>query len=109
MRVPGIVKEGADPEVAVLLLDFILTPPANIDTTGASIKALRDAMDAARARGGKLAVVASVLGTDADLQNVTLQRQKLREAGVYVCKSNRQAAQLAGEIVRLKKARDTNG
>ena len=37
------------------------------------------------------------------------QRQKLREAGVYVCKSNRQAAQLAGEIVRLKKARDTNG
>lgn len=109
MRVPGIVKEGADPEVAVLLLDFILTPPANIDTTGTSIKALRDAMDAAKARGGTLAVVASVLGTDADLQNVTLQRQKLREAGVYVCKSNRQAAQLAGEIVRLKKERDTNG
>lgn len=109
MRVPGIVKEGADPETAVLLLDFILTPPANIDPAGTSIKAIRDAMDAARARGGKLAVVASVLGTDADLQNVTLQRQKLREAGVYVCKSNRQAAQLAGEIVRLKKERDTNG
>lgn len=109
MRVPGIVKEGADPEVAVLLLDFILTPPANIDPVGTSVKALRDAMDAATARGGKLAVVASVLGTDADLQNVTLQRRKLREAGVYVCKSNRQAAQLAGEIVRLKKERDNNG
>lgn len=109
MRVPGIVKEGNDPDVAVLLLDFILTPAANIDPAGTSIKALRDAMEQAKARGGKLAVVASVLGTDADLQNVTLQRQKLRDAGVYVCKSNRQAAQLAGEIVRLKKVRDSNG
>lgn len=109
MRVPGIVKEGADPDVAVILLDFILTPAANIDPVGTSIKALKDAMDQAKARGGKLAAVASVLGTDADLQNVTLQRQKLRDAGVYVCKSNRQAAQLAGEIVRLKKERDTNG
>lgn len=109
MRVPGIVKEGADPETAVILLDFILTPAANIDPAGTSIQALRGAMDAAKARGGRLAVVASVLGTDADLQNVTLQRQKLREAGVYVCRSNRQAAQLAGEIIRLKKERDQDG
>lgn len=109
MRVPGIVKEGADPEVAVLLLDFILTPAANLDPAGTSLPALTDAMASAKARGGKLAVVASVLGTDADLQNASLQRQKLRDAGVYVCKSNRQAAQLAGEIIRLKKERDFNG
>ena len=109
MRVPGIVKEGADPETAVMLMDFILTPAANIDPVGTSIQAIRDAMEAARTRGGRLAVVASVLGTDADLQNVTLQRKKLQDAGVYVCKSNRQAAQLAGEIVRLKKERDQNG
>lgn len=109
MRLPGIEKEGEDPEVAVLLLDFILTPPANPDPAGTTIAALRRAMDAAKARGGKLVVVASVLGTDADVQNATLQRQKLREAGVYVCKSNRQAAQLAGEIIRLKKERDNHG
>ena len=109
MRVPGIVKEGADPETAVMLMDFILTPAANIDPVGTSVQAIRDAMEAARTRGGRLAVVASVLGTDADLQNVTLQRKKLQDVGVYVCKSNRQAAQLAGEIVRLKKERDQNG
>ena len=51
-------------------------------------------------------VVASVLGTGADLQNVDLQREKLRDAGVYVCQSNRQAAQLAAEIIRQKKERD---
>ncbi len=108
MRVPGIVKEGADPETAVILMDFILTPAANIDPVGTSVQAIQDAMEAVKARGGRLAVVASVLGTDADFQNVTLQRQKLRDIGVYVCKSNRQAAQLAGEIVRLKKERDQN-
>lgn len=108
MRLPAILKEGKDPETAVILLDFILTPPANIDPAGVTVKALREAMDNASKRGGKIAVVASVLGTDADFQNVKLQRDELREAGVYVCKSNRQAAQLAAEIARLKRERDND-
>ena len=70
------------------------------------LSAVRTAMESAEKRGGKIAVVASVLGTDADLQNVDLQRKKLRDAGVYVCQSNRQAAQLAAEIIRQKKERD---
>lgn len=106
MRLPLLAKEGADPETAVLLLDFILTPPEHIDPAGVTLPVLQQAMEAARARGGRLAVVCSVLGTDADLQNVTLQRQKLREAGVYVCRSNRQAGQLAARIIQLKKERD---
>lgn len=106
MRLPAIIKEGEDEETAVILLDFILTPPEHIDPAGVTIKALQTAAELARQRGGEIAVVASVLGTDADLQNVTLQRTKLREAGVYVCKSNRQASQLAGEIIRLKNERD---
>ena len=106
MRLPAIVKEGADPETAVILLDFILTPPEHIDPAGVTLRAIREAMDAARGRGGRIAVVASVLGTDADLQNADLQRRELRDAGVYVCRSNRQAAQLAAEIIRQKKERD---
>lgn len=103
MRLPLIAKEGADPETAVILLDFILTPPEHIDPAGITLPALTKAMEDARARGGKLAVVCSVLGTDADLQNVSQQRQKLRDIGVYVCRSNRQAAQLAAKIIQLKK------
>ena len=106
MRLPLIAKEGKDPQTAVLLLDFILTPPEHIDPAGVTLPVLTEAMAAARARGGKLAVVCSVLGTDADLQNVSHQRQKLREAGVYVCRSNRQAGQLAAKIIQLKKERD---
>ena len=106
MRLPLIAKEGEDPETAVILLDFILTPPEHIDPAGVTLPALIRTMEAARARGGKIAVVCSVLGTDADLQNVSLQRQKLRDAGVYVCRSNRQAGQLAAKIIQMKKERD---
>lgn len=107
MRLPLIAREGLDPETAVILLDFILTPPEHIDPAGVTLPALTRAMEQARARGGKLAVVCSVLGTDADLQNVDLQRQKLRDAGVYVCRSNRQAGQLAAKIIQLKQERDS--
>lgn len=106
MRLPLIAKEGEDPETAVILLDFILTPPEHIDPAGVTLQVLTKAVEGARARGGKLAVVCSVLGTDADLQNVSQQRQKLRDAGVYVCRSNRQAGQLAAKIIQLKKERD---
>ena len=106
MRLPLIAKEGEDPETAVILLDFILTPPEHIDPAGVTLPALIRTMEAARARGGKIAVVCSVLGTDADLQNVSLQRQKLLDAGVYVCRSNRQAGQLAAKIIQMKKERD---
>jgi succinyl-CoA synthetase alpha subunit len=107
MRLPAIAKEGEDPETAVILLDFILTPASNMDPAGVTIPALIKAMEYAKSRNGKIAVVASVLGTDADLQNATDQREKLRKAGVYVCKSNRQAGQLAAEIIRQKNARDS--
>lgn len=106
MRLPLIAKEGKDPETAVILLDFILTPPEHIDPAGVTLKVLDEVRQAAKARGGKIAVVCSVLGTDADLQNADAQRKKLRDAGVYVCKSNRQAGQLAAEIIRLKNERD---
>ena len=106
MRLPLIAKEGEDPETAVILLDFILTPPEHIDPAGVTLPVLTKAMEAARARGGKIAVVCSVLGTDADLQNADAQRQKLRDAGVYVCRSNRQAGQLAAKIIQMKKERD---
>ena len=102
VRLPLIEKEGDDPQTAVILLDLILCPPEHIDPAGVTIKAIKAATDKACARGGKIAVVASVLGTDADFQNANLQREELCNAGVYVCKTNRQAAKLAAKIVKLR-------
>ena len=102
MRNPLIAKEGDDPETAVILMDQILCPPGTINPAEVSLKAINEAREKAKARGGKIAVVLSVLGTDADLQDAEEQRRIFREAGVYVCKSNKQAAQLAAEIIKLK-------
>ena len=109
VRRPAILREAADAETAVILLDFILTPPGHMDPVGYVLDDIRKANEQAHAQGRHIVFVASVLGTDADFQNVSLQRQKLRDAGVLVCKSNHQAALLAGEIIRQKKERDENG
>ena len=103
VRKPAILREAADPEVAVILLDFILTPPGHPDPAGYVLDDVRRAQKVARQRGGRIAFVASVLGTTADFQNIDDQRRKLMETGVLVCSTNYKAAQLAAKIIRLKK------
>lgn len=108
VRRPAIPREAADPETAVILLDFILTPPGHMDPAGYVLEDVRAAQAQARTSGRELIFVASVLGTDADFQNVRVQRQKLADAGVLICKTNHQAALLAGEIIRQKRERDAH-
>ena len=101
-RRPFILREGEDPETCVLLLDFIFAVSAHPDPVGVILDELKKVMADARDRGGRLAVVASICGTDADFQNLEEQWRKLIETGVYVCSTNRQAADLAARIVALK-------
>lgn len=109
VRKPAILWEAGDPETAVILLDFILTPPGHMDPVGYVLDDIRKAQELARDAGRHIVFVASVLGTDADFQNVSAQRKKLAHAGVLVCRTNHQAALLSGEIVRQKKERDMHG
>lgn len=101
-RRPFILREGEDPETCVLLLDFIFAVSAHPDPVGVILDDLKMVMADARARGGRLAVVAAICGTDADFQKLEEQRRKLLDAGVFVCSTNRQAADLAARIVALK-------
>ena len=98
--------EASDPEVAVICLDFILTPPGHPDPAGYLVEDIKKAQQMARDRGGKLVFIASVLGTTADFQDIRVQEQELRDAGVIVLNSNARAAKLAGKIIRLKEERD---
>ncbi|WP_102410005.1 hypothetical protein [Beduinella massiliensis] len=101
IRCPHILREAEDPTTAVLLLDFIFAAAAHPDPVGVVLQKIKEAMALAQSRGGKLAVVASVCGTDADFQNLAQEKQMLSEAGVYVCDTNYRAALLAGKIVEL--------
>jgi len=81
-----------------LLLDIVLGHGAHPDPAGELLPAIDAARDQASRRGGALAVVASVTGTDADPQNRSAQVSRLRGAGVVVMPSNAQAARLAARI-----------
>jgi FdrA protein len=93
LRCDRILAEGQDPQVAILLLDFVLGFNASPDPAGELVPAIKEAKGAARKRGGSLSVVASICGTEGDPQNFRLQVRVLEEAGVIVFPSSAQAAQ----------------
>jgi FdrA protein len=99
LRNHAIVEAGADPRVAVLLLDVILGLGSHADPAGATVPAVREALARAEAGGRQLAVIAHVVGTDRDPQGLAQQEATLRSAGVHVLGSNYHAAVAASLIV----------
>ena len=98
-RCDRIAAEAADPETAVILLDLVLGHGSHPDPAGLTANAVREALGKARSDGRDLAVIASVTGTDADVQPRADQVQKLLDAGVVVVASNVRAARLAGMVI----------
>jgi FdrA protein len=98
IRREWIAREAADPSTAVLLLDAVLGYGAHPDPAGDIAPALERARAVAAAGGRRLAIVASVCGTDADPQGRAGQVEALVRRGVLVMPSNAQAARLAARI-----------
>jgi len=99
LRNHAIVEAGADPRVAVVLLDVILGLGSHADPAGATVPAIREAFARADADGRQLAVVAHIVGTDLDPQGLAPQTATLRSAGVHVLGSNHHAAVAASLLV----------
>ncbi len=99
IRTERIELEMEDPEVAVLLIDCVIGYSSHPDPAGAMLDVLQAAKSRARERGGYLAIVGSVTGTEGDSQNVHDQRRKLKSAGCVVMPSNYQAAKLVERIM----------
>jgi len=59
LRRERIIREGGDPTVAVLLLDFILGTISSADPVGDLLSAIEIAKGKSRGRGGHLCVAAS--------------------------------------------------
>lgn len=99
LRHERILREARDPEVAVVLLDFILGYNASPEPVGDLLPAIERARRAVAEHGGYLSVVASVCGTDGDPQGLQSQVTALEEAGVVVLPSNAQAASYCAMLV----------
>jgi FdrA protein len=93
VRREWIAREGREPGTAVLLLDVILGYGAHRNPAGEILPALDEVR-----RERAVAVVASVCGTDGDVQDRRAQIAALRAHDVCVMPSNAQAARLAARI-----------
>lgn len=95
VREPHILAALADPSCTVLLLDCVLGYGATADPAGAITQCILQ-HPAGRQRP---AILASVMGTDADPQRRSAQVAKLEAAGITVAHSNAAAARMAAAIL----------
>lgn len=100
LRAERILREAADPEVAVILLDVVLGHGAHDDPAGSLAPVIREAAQAAKRAGKRLSFVASVCGTPDDPQNAPQQERRLEDAGVILGQSNAEAVRTALELAR---------
>lgn len=87
LRIERILREAADPSVAVIVLDFILGYGSHHDPVGVTLPAIREAQEIAARRGQHLEILAYVLGTDRDTPKLGDQTQMLADAGVTIASS----------------------
>jgi FdrA protein len=99
LRNERLIKEASNPRTAVILFDVVLGYVASPNPAGDLIPAIKEAKKIARKRGNSIGFVAHVCGTEEDPQNLKIQEQKLREAGVLVFPTNALASRIAGWIV----------
>jgi FdrA protein len=91
----GLLREALfDETVGVVMLDVILGWGSHPDPAGQLVRALGDRS------GAGPAIVASVIGTEADPQVRSSQVRKLRDAGIILAPSNANATEIALRCVR---------
>jgi succinyl-CoA synthetase alpha subunit len=99
-RALRILQEARDPDVGILLLDFILGFNSSLDPVGELVDSILEAQKIADMRGGELRIVASICGTDSDLQDLRLQKKLLVDCGVTVLSSNALATKYCVDLLR---------
>ncbi|HEX4962638.1 MAG TPA: acyl-CoA synthetase FdrA [Thermoanaerobaculia bacterium] len=90
LRLRRLRQEAADPEVSTILLDVVLGDGAHADPAGELAPVIERAI---AGRDGDLDVIAIVLGTDEDPQNLAEQIATLTRAGARVCRTVSEAVE----------------
>lgn len=98
-RLERFKAEAQDPEVGVIILDFVLGYGAHEDPVGMMVKEIKEAKAQAEVEGRHLEVVGYILGTESDSQNIESQLAKLESTGATYASSMQNAGLLAREFV----------
>jgi FdrA protein len=100
LRVQRLLQEAEDPEVAVILLDVVLGYGSHPDPASELAPAIEKALAKAKEAARQLEVVAVVVGTDEDPQDMDGQIERLQAAGAKVDTRNDVVVRYAGELVQ---------
>ncbi len=100
LRIRRLRQEAADPEVAAILLDVVLGFGAHPDPAGQLAPAIAEARARAQEAGRRMEVVAIVVGTDEDPQDLGTQVLRLEQAGARVETSTDAAVQYIGPLLQ---------
>jgi len=100
LRLERLVQEAGDPEVAAIVMDFVLGFGAHEDPVGVTLPAIGEARRIAEEAGRHLEIIGYVLGTDLDTPSLAAQTGALRAAGVTVTRSSTETGAFAREIAR---------
>ncbi len=100
LRIRRLQQEALDPQVALILLDVVLGFGAHPDPAGDLAPAIVRACATAQEAGRFLEVVAVVVGTDEDPQDLHAQMQQLVQAGAHVETSNDAAVRYTGRLLQ---------
>ena len=91
LRLKRLRQELADPDVAVILLDFITGPGVAFDPITAFATEC--------AKNPSIVFISNICGSLEDPQDVEAKQKLLEEAGVIVTKSNYQSSRLASALM----------
>jgi FdrA protein len=100
LRIQRLLQEAEDPEVAVIVLDVVLGYGSHPDPASELAPAIEQAIARAKAAGRHLEVVAVVVGTDEDPQDMDAQIEQLQGSGALVDTSNDFVVRYAGELAQ---------
>ncbi len=101
LRIRRLEVELADPQVAVVLLDFITGPGMNLNPILPFAPVFR--------LHPEVVFIASICGAKGDPQNIEEGHKALLDAGVIVADSNRQSARLAAALMAGLDRRNRRG
>ncbi len=94
-----LAAAAAEEHVGVVLLDVVLGHGAHGDPSAELAPEIARAMTTATARGGALAAVVVLVGTDSDPQDFARQQAALSEAGAHVVRSVHEAVDVVARTL----------
>jgi FdrA protein len=99
LRIQRLLQEAEDPEVAIIMVDVVLGYGSHPDPASELAPAIKEAIARAAKAGRYLDVVAVVVGTNEDPQDMDGQIEMLQGAGAKVDTSNDFVVRYVGEVV----------